>query len=138
MQEAKRFTPTYTSWIHARSRCRNPKNDAYANYGGRGITFAEEWDSYDQFFADMGERPAGTTLDRIDNTKGYEPGNCRWATRQQQSRNRRGIPLIEFNGKRQCIAAWAEDTGLSPQRISARLKRGWSVKRTLTTPPYNR
>jgi hypothetical protein len=84
-----RGTPEYRSWQAMKSRCFNPRNPAYENYGGRGIVPCEEWLSFEGYFADTGTRPPGCTLDRIDNDGGYTPSNWRWADRKQQNQNRR-------------------------------------------------
>jgi hypothetical protein len=82
--------PLYTTWALMRSRCRNPRDPSWENYGGRGITVCERWNSFPNFLADMGEKPSlQHTLDRVDNEGNYEPGNCRWATRSEQIRNSR-------------------------------------------------
>ena len=82
-------TPAHDSWRHMIARCSDPTHAAWRNYGGRGIAVCERWASFDAFLADMGERPDGLTLDRIDNDGNYEPGNCRWATRSQQGKTSR-------------------------------------------------
>lgn len=84
-----RHSPEYASWGAMRTRCKNPLAKDYPRYGGRGINVCEEWESFEAFYAHLGPRPVGTTLDRIDGTRGYEPGNVRWATPKQQANNRR-------------------------------------------------
>jgi hypothetical protein len=88
-----RGTPTYETWKAMVGRCHNPRNRAYHRYGGRGISVCDRWRDFTAFLADMGERPSGLTIDRIDNDKGYEPGNCRWAGWHAQNQNRRSTKL---------------------------------------------
>jgi hypothetical protein len=127
-------TRTYLAWRGMKTRCQNPNAGNYREYGGSGITVAPEWEAFESFFADMGECPEGLTLDRIDGTKGYEPGNCRWADDFTQSRNRRTNRILTFNGESLCIGEWAERTGIPYETLRARLSGGWSVEKALTTP----
>lgn len=130
-------TPAYETWQAMMSRCTRPSNVAYARYGGAGITVCERWRIFDNFLADMGERPAGKNIDRIDGAKGYEPGNCRWATSQEQARNRRSNKLLTFQGRTKAIAEWADEVGLNRDAITKRLRLGWTVERALTAPRRN-
>ena len=87
--------PTYQTWAALRRRCSSPSDKDYHNYGGRGITVCSRWESFVNFFADMGEKPEGLTIERVDNDGHYEPGNCRWATRKEQSANTRRTRSVE-------------------------------------------
>lgn len=87
-------TPTYQTWVAMKVRCNNPKHPFYKHYGGRGITYDPRWDDFAVFLADMGERPDGKSLDRIDNDGNYELTNCRWATQSEQAKNRRSKGTI--------------------------------------------
>lgn len=130
-------TPEYRVWNAMRNRCRNPKRRDWANYGGRGIRVCERWDDFEVFLADMGPRPLGTSIDRIDVHGDYEPGNCRWATPRQQSRNKRTSLMIEFGGRTQCLSAWAEELGMCKQVLLYRIRSGWPVDKALTEPVRN-
>ncbi len=126
------ISPTYHSWSSMVARCTNPNNARYASYMGRGITVDPRWLEFETFLADMGEKPDGTSLGRIDNNKGYYPKNCRWETQKQQQRNRRNNRILELDGVSRTVAEWAEHLGVPVQRLHNRLHYGWSVKRTLS------
>jgi len=121
-------------WRMMLDRCRNPNNQAYKNYGGRGIKVCERWQSFENFLADMGDRPVGYQIDRIDNDGDYEPGNCRWATVEQQLNNTRTNVNLTLNGETHTLAEWSRITGIGWFTLRARLKYGWSPERTLTEP----
>lgn len=118
-------------------RCYNPRKMHYDRYGGRGIVVCERWRvSFDAFLADMGRRPGpGYSLDRIDNDGPYSPENCRWATRQEQARNRTSNRRLTHNGVTRTLQEWAEATGIGRAVIGARLdKLGWDIAKALGTP----
>lgn len=122
-------TPTYKSWSEMKYRCDNPRKGNRHIYFDRGITYVDKWSKFENFLTDMGERPAGTSLDRIDNEKGYTKENCRWATSKQQSRNRRENLLL----KGKTLSEWAEILGIKRSTLAQRFYvYGWSVERTLT------
>lgn len=129
------FSREYSTWRAMLDRCENKTYREYPDYGGRGIKICERWHDFNNFYADMGARPKGMTLDRIDNNGNYEPSNCRWATAKTQSNNRRSNTLITYKGRTQTLQQWADETGICSGTISQRIrKRGWSIEKALTTP----
>lgn len=129
------YSSEYATWSHMISRCQNPQNKDYARYGGRGITVCERWQTFENFYADMGCRPTPQhTLDRINNDLGYSPENCRWATRLIQGGNTSRVIRITFHGQTHTIREWSQITGISRTILRSRLWHGWSIERTLTTP----
>ncbi len=126
---------TYRVFNSVQQRCNNPKSTVYYKYGGKGVTVCDRWDTFEHFVSDMGLRPSvAHSIDRTDNRKGYEPDNCRWATEIQQQRNRSNNRVVEYQGEELCVAELAERIGLSAKLLRARLERGWSVDRAVSTP----
>jgi len=126
-------TKIYMIWAGIHTRCTNHNEKSYERYGGRGIKVCDRWLKFENFLADMGERPDGMSLDRINNNGDYEPNNCRWATRKEQCRNRRNNRLVEYRGETKLLVEWCELLGLKYKLIYDRLWAGWSIERTLTT-----
>lgn len=126
-------TTEYRAWDAMRRRCNDAGDTRYPGYGGRGIRVCERWMKFENFIADMGIRPsADHSLDRYPNNDGnYEPGNCRWATRVQQSNNRRSSRTLTINGQTKTYAQWERQVGLPAGRIFKRLKIGWSPDEVL-------
>jgi hypothetical protein len=124
--------PEHQCWKNMKSRCLNPKDKRFADYGGRGIAVCDRWvDSFDAFMLDMGPRPDGHSIERVDNDKGYCPENCLWADRKTQMNNRSACVYISFCGETLTVAQWSEKLGVKPSTIRVRLKRGWSTERAL-------
>lgn len=133
-----RLHPLYRIWTNIHQRCNNPKNPRYADYGARGIKVCKQWKDFAVFYNDMGLPPAGHTLDRINNNKGYSRANCRWANAFTQAQNSRRATTVKINGVTNCISEWCRATGISYGLYKARVKRGWTQKKALTTPPARR
>lgn len=125
----------YGIWAGMIGRCTRTRHKSYRNYGGRGIKVCERWMSFANFAADMPPFPGdGYQIDRIDNDGNYEPGNCRWATRKENMRNRRTTHLMTLNGVTKPMSDWADELGINRDTIRDRLRRGWSEERALTVP----
>lgn len=125
-------TVEYSAWAQMLDRCHNPRYKKYADYGGRGIKVCARWRaSFENFLEDMGPRPVGKTLDRKDNDKGYSPGNCRRATREEQQNNTRTNRRLTWEGLTLTVAEWARRQGINVETLRARLKQGWPVPRAL-------
>lgn len=131
-------TPTYRTWSNMIERCSNPANKRYADYHGRGITICESWMTFSNFLADMGEKPDGTSLDRIDNDAGYFKANCRWATAIEQMNNTRRNTFVEYMGKRQTVSQWAAQLGIPECTLRSRINRGWSTEDAFQKPVISR
>lgn len=130
----KRKTLEYEIWAAMLQRCNNPNAKDFAYYGARGIAVCDRWLSFANFYTDTFPRPPGTTLERIDNNKGYAPENFRWATRKEQARNRRNSRTIEFAGKQMLLIEAIEKFDMPYTTVISRLDRGWSIEKALTTP----
>lgn len=116
-------------------RCSKRNHPRYHQYGGAGIAVCDKWKTFQGFLDDMGERPEGTSLDRIDNEKGYSKENCRWADSKQQQRNRKNNRLFTHNGITMCLSEWVEKLGLRYATVSSRLHRGLTLEESLFYTP---
>ena len=127
--------PLYEVWRNMKQRCCNPNRSDYHRYGGRGIKVCESWEnSFESFVKDMGKRPKGYLLDRIDNNGNYEPSNCRWVTVTESSRNKSTNRVITFKGKTQTLIGWAEELNVNKHLIQKRLSYGWDLQRVMSEP----
>jgi hypothetical protein len=130
-------TTTYRCWSAMKNRCQNPRTDHYEYWGGAGVRVCERWKKFENFFADMGERPSlSHSLDRFPDKNGdYEPGNVRWATDAEQMNNRRDNIFVEAFGRRMTTIDWSRETGVRAGTIKRRLARGWDPDRAVSAPP---
>lgn len=131
-----RITPEYKIWLNMKQRCCQVGHRQYARYGAKGVTLCVQWrDSYETFLADVGRKPTPVhQLDRIDNARGYEPPNVRWATPSEQARNRRSNIRITLEGETRILIEWCERLNMPYKVVHGRLQRGWSAEKALYTP----
>lgn len=127
-------TRTYAIWRGVMSRCLNSKTANFRRYGALGITIAPEWQTFEGFFAAMGECPEGLTIERKDGRLGYVPGNCEWASTKTQARNRSNNVRVSLNGEEMVLMDWCERLDRRFKIVSNRIRTGWTHERALTTP----
>lgn len=126
------MSATYRAWAGMKARCANQGHHKYPIYGGRGIKVCPRWTAFENFLLDMGEKPSGTSLERIDVDGDYTPSNCKWATAKEQANNKRNNRLITHNGVTRTLSQWADSVGISFVSLRMRLHRGWPIERALT------
>ena len=130
-------TRLYEVWVKMKQRTKNPNNQAYKNYGGRGVGICEEWETdfgaFHQWAVESGYKE-GLSIDRIDNEKGYSPDNCRWITRKAQNRNKRSNRFLTYHGITKSMVEWAETVNIHPKVLQMRLDKGWDLGKALTRP----
>lgn len=133
--ESKPPTTEYRAWKAMRDRCRDPEHQSAQYYAARGIQVDGRWATYENFLGDMGRKPTPKhSIDRIDNDKGYGPDNCRWATPEEQSRNRSSVRKITIDGKTATVREWCAVYGVNPGAAMARIYRGMSPEAAVSTP----
>jgi hypothetical protein len=129
------YSSEYRIWAAMKKRCLNPNTKQFSDYGGRGIIICSEWiNSFETFYADMGKRPEGCSLDRINNEGNYEPSNCRWATRIEQCRNKRNNHLITYENETKSMTEWSEILGIKRGALKNRIESGWTIDRAFNQP----
>lgn len=129
----KTYTRLYRIWCSMRQRCSNPTNQAFGKYGGKGVAICEEWGGFQVFceWALANGYADNLTIDRKDNSKGYSPENCRWATMKEQQNNRTNNRRITINGEVRTISEWSEITGIPKATLQWRIKNQWAENELL-------
>lgn len=134
----KKPTKVWRAWKEIHRRCSDPKRGNFKWYGAKGITVSHAWDSFETFYADMGEPPSDKhSLDRIDSSKGYGPGNCRWATMKRQQNNRTNNRLFTYKGETKTLAQWSDKLGIPYSCLYRRLvtpAKPWTIEEAFTKP----
>lgn len=134
-KHGKRKTRLYRIWANVKTRCFNVNDPHYSRWGGKGVGMCKEWkNSFQSFYnwAIANGYSDNLTIDRIDNEKGYSPDNCRWATIEEQNRNKKHVRFITYDGRTQTIGQWTKELGLGKETIRERLKRGWTEKEAIS------
>lgn len=133
--------PLHKVWQHMLDRCANPKNKSFKDYGSRGIAVCLRWrdgegkrTGFECFVADMGPRPEGFTIERVNHGRGYEPGNCVWLAKSDQAKNRRTVRLVRIDGQVKTIPDWCAENGIPYWAAIRRVLRGWPPDKAVTTP----
>jgi hypothetical protein len=134
MTRGDRHAPEYAVWNAMIARCHRPNTRNFKDYGGRGITVCARWHDFASFIGDMGPRPPGGMIERINNDGGYSPENCRWASRIEQASNTRRTRLLTLDGESRTLAEWSRLLGIHHSTVLARIKGGWSEERALSVP----
>lgn len=124
--------PLYSSWLAMMRRCYREGHKSFYNYGGRGIKVCERWHDVKRFIEDVGERPEGMTMDRINNNDDYAPDNFKWSTAEEQQRNTRRTRYLIHQGVKRPLTEWANQYGIHPSTLQSRLERRWPVEEALT------
>lgn len=134
----KQKSPEYKAWKGMKTRCHDPRDKSFERYGAKGVTVCGRWrNSFAHFLADMGRKPSPChSIDRIENSLGYQPGNCRWATDVEQANNHANNRKITFNGKTMNLGQWAKAIGIKPNTLGARIRAGWSLDQAMTKHDY--
>jgi hypothetical protein len=132
-------TPEYNSWSMMKSRCLNKNVKSYRNYGAKGISICEKWLSFEGFYEDMGARPQGTSLNRINSEEGYYPDNCEWADRKTQAANKTNSMLLTINGESKRLPEWCQQFGCVSYKVAKyRIRKGWDHLMAVSVPPRSR
>ena len=127
-------TVEHKTWVNMRYRCINKTSPNYRNYGGRGIIVESEGDTFEQFYKDMGDRPEGMSIERVDVNGNYCKDNCKWATHEEQVVNMRTNKKITYEDETLTLSQWSRRTGLGERTIAYRIKIGWTIEDVITKP----
>lgn len=133
-KHGKSSTSTYHAWSRMMQRCYNRNNKRYADYGGRGITVAPEWRTFDGFYRDMGDCPPGHSIERVRVNEGYSKTNCKWIPMPAQAKNKRNNHWVTIGSETHCLTEWCRRLSLNRATVKARLKQGWDDQKSLLVP----